>query len=166
MISIVIITIFSFLLEGIVSNIVSINSSLFVPLFSIISLILIYPFFNNDNSNFLKISFIIGLFYDFVYTDTLILNAFIFLTIGYLIKQINKRITNNVFNVIFMSILVISTYRIVTYSVLVFTNYLSWNFEYLLKSIYSSLILNIIFVVIVYLIADYFSRKYRIQKID
>lgn len=166
MISIILILLISFILEGMISSLFSPFGNIFIPLFSIISLVIIYPFFNNNNSNFLKTSFIIGVFYDLVYTDTLILNAFVFLVVGYLIKYINKRLTNNVFNVIIMSVFSVVSYRVLTYVVLVFVDYLKWDFNRLLESIYSSLILNIIYGVLMYLVADYFSRKYRIQKID
>lgn len=166
MISVLLILIISFLLEGVISNFISLSSNFFLPLFSIISLVVIYPFFNNDNSKFLRFSFALGIFYDLIYTDTFLLNGCIFLATGYLIKQINKRITNNAFNVIIISIIVVVFYRFITYMTLLFIGYLTFEWQILIKSIYSSLILNILYGLFLYLIADYFSRKYRIQKID
>ena len=45
---IVLISMISFFLDGILSRYILPNS-LFLPLFTIVSLVIIYPYFNNDN---------------------------------------------------------------------------------------------------------------------
>ena len=158
--------IISFLLDGILSNIISMHNNLLIPLLSIMSLIIIYPYFKKDDIKYLEYVFIYGLIYDLIYTDTLILNAVIFTFIGFIIIGINVIISNNYLNIFLISFLVIISYRIITYFILVFTRYLEFNINNLVKSITSSLLLNIIYVVFVFLLTDVISNKFNIKKID
>jgi rod shape-determining protein MreD len=157
--------IISFLLDSILTSFIPINS-IFLPLFSLISLIIIYPYFHKEENRYLVFSFLLGLLYDICYTDTIFLNAFIFLLISFFIKLINEYISNNVFNISFISMLVITIYRIITYFVLVIINYLKYDFNDLLVSIYSSLIINVFYGIMLYLITDFISKKYKIDKIE
>jgi rod shape-determining protein MreD len=166
MIIVIPIIIISMLLESIISNFIALDSSIFIPLFSIISLVIIYPYFNNNDFNYLKYCTIIGLCYDIIFTNTLILNMVMFFVIGVVIKLINVFISNNPLNITLISVASIIVYRFFTYIVLVTIGYFKYDFDYLLKSIYSSIFINVIYAIIVYLIADYYSKKYRISKID
>lgn len=155
----------SFVLENSLTLLIS-SGTLFTSLFVVTSLVLIYPFFNNKNNNYLVISFLIGLMYDFVYTDTLFLNALIFLILGLFVEKINEALSNNALNVMIMTFFTVSLYRILTYVVLLLVGYLHLDFSLLLASLYESYLANILYSLVMYLIFDYFSRKYRILKID
>lgn len=158
--------IISFFLESIVSNFIGIDSKILVPLFTLISLIIIYPYFKSNNSAYLKACILIGLFYDFVYTDTLILNAMAFLTIGYFITKYNYLFSTNIPNLCIMIPLAIIIYRIFVYSILCLSEFISFSWDNLFLSIYSSLVINIIYGILIYLITNYFAKKYQIKKID
>lgn len=158
------ILIFSFYLEGILSRLVDI--SFLIPLTTLLSLILIYPYLYDSKRNYYIICFITGLIYDIVYTNTLFLNSFIFLLIGYLISLLNIIITNNSLNVIIISLIIITIYRITTYLILVFVDYLNFNILDLFNSIIYSIILNIIYISIMYKITDLISKKIGIYKKD
>ena len=54
---------------------------------------------------------------------------------------------------------IIILYRITTYLILVLFNYIDFNFIYLFKSIYSSVLINIIYLIIVTLIYKKISSK-------
>lgn len=155
----------SFFLDSILTTFIPIDS-IFLPLFSLISLIVIYPYFHKEENSYIKFSFLLGLLYDIVYTDTLFLNAFVFLLISFCIKLIHEYISNNIFNVSIMGLLVVTIYRIITYFILAIINYLSYDFNELLVSIYSSLIINVFYGIILYLVTDFISRKYKIDKIE
>lgn len=157
--------IISFFLDSIITSFIPIDSIL-LPLFSLISLIIIYPYFHKEENSYLIFSFLLGLLYDIVYTDTIFLNTFIFLLIAFIIKLINEYISNNMFNVSIMTLLIVIIYRIITYFVLVIINYLTYNFHDLLVCIYSSLILNVFYGISLYLITDFVSKKYKIDKIE
>ena len=161
-----VVTVLSFLLEGIVSNIVGITSTWLVPLFSIVSLIIIYPYFNHEEGNFLKVCFAVGLFYDLVYTDTLVINACIFTLIGFFIRWLNSWMSNHAISVLFITFLTIFVYRILMYLILIVVGFLPFDLNTLVTSITSSLLLNLIYSEVLYLITDFMSKKYRIRKID
>lgn len=162
----IIVTIISFFLESLVSNFVSIHSNLFLPLFTIVALVIIYPYFKKDRSNYYKVAAILGLFYDIVFTDTLILNLFLFLMTAYFITKMNYMLSNNYFNVALMTVLAIAFYRSISFFVLVIIGYLPFSWFALGRGIMTSLVLNVIYAVILYGITDFISHKYHITKID
>ncbi len=162
----IIVTIISFFLESLVSNFVSIHSNLFLPLFSIVALVIIYPYFKKERSNYYKVAAILGLFYDIVFTDTLILNLFLFLMTAYFITKMNYMLSNNYFNVALMTVLAIAFYRSISFFVLVIIGYLPFSWFALGRGIMTSLVLNVIYAVILYGITDFISHKYHITKID
>ena len=157
--------IISFFLDCIISSIVSMTG-IFLPLCTIVSLVIIYPYFKKDDISYYKWAMCIGFFYDIAYTDTLLLNACIFFIIAFLIKTLNFFLTNNTLNTIVMTTSSIIVYRVLTYLVLWIIDYISPNFIILLKSIYSSLIINIVYSIIIFIITNYLSKKYRIRKAE
>lgn len=156
----------SFFLDSIVSMFVPIDTNFFVPLFSIVSLIIIYPYFNHREGDYMKMACVLGLCYDFIYTDTLFLHCMLFFVLAQVIRLLNVWFSNNVISVSFMSIIIIVVYRMLEYGILCLIGFLPFDMEFFLKGIYASLLLNVIYCVIVYLITDWVSRKYRILKID
>ena len=134
----------SLILDGIFSKWIN---SLFTPL----ALIFLYK--NNDRYLYALLA---GFFYDIAYTDTLFLNAIIFVLLLYLIELIFKKITFNFFNVVLISILIIVLYRVSIFLILVVINYIDFNLFNLLYGILYSLI-NIIFVIIYYFISKKFK---------
>ena len=157
------IIIISFFLEGIFSTMVGAHT-IFCPLFTLMSIILVYPYFNKRNSSYYKTCFIVGLFYDLVYTDTIVFNAFLFVLMGIVIVKLNDVFANNYLNSGIMATLVIILYRVITYLFLVLTGNINFSFMILFKSIYESLLANIIYIMVVYGITDYLSKKFKITK--
>lgn len=141
--------IISFILDNFISNFIN-HNSLFYPLFTLLSLIIIYPKFTKKINKYYLTSFLLGLIYDIAVTDTLFLNAFIFLLLSYIINYIFRKIPYNYLSVLIISVISIIYYRVITYIVLLLLNYLNFNILILLKSIYNSLILNIIYITILY----------------
>ena len=148
-----IIVIISFLLDNVISNLLNYNS-IFNPLFTLTSLILIYPNFNKKSNNYFIYAFILGLIYDISITNTLFLNAFVFFSLSLLIRFVLKKIKYNYLSILVLLLGSIIYYRLITYIILVIINYLNFSFYYLFKSIYSSIFLNIIYISFVYLIIN------------
>ena len=151
------ISIISFLLDGILSNYLPTNG-IFMPLFTLMCLIVIYPHFN-DNSWYYKYAFILGIFYDIVYTGTFIFYASVFLLISFIISKLNRTLTESYINLIIISIVSIIIFRTITYLLIVLTGNLSFDFYYLFRGIYSSILINVIYVVILKFITSKFKRK-------
>lgn len=151
-----IILIISLLLQSLFSNFIAINTNLFNPIFPLIAILIIYPYFKKNNKKYLIYSVVYGFLYDLFYTETFILYAFLFFLIALLIIKLNKYFSKNIINIIIMTILIVISYRVIVYTLLVLINYLSFNIFVLFKSIYSSLILNILYAVILYVL---YNRK-------
>ncbi|MEG2322476.1 MAG: hypothetical protein RSB71_03245 [Bacilli bacterium] len=160
---IIFVSVLSFLMDGILSKYIA-STSLFLPLFTIISLIIIYPYFNNNDYRYLKYVSIMGLLYDIAYMNTVFFNFFIFLILGFIVLFIFYFLTNNYLFNILTSVICIVIYRIIIYLFLVIVKNYSFSFNILFKSIYSSLILNIIYCTIVYLFTSLYSKKHKILK--
>lgn len=156
--------ILSFWLDYIFLNVVS-NNSIIFPLFTLMSVIIIYSFFKRHKYNkYLTICAGLGILYDVVYADALFLNLGLFLFLGILVKLFFKSFSYNLINSIVIGFLVICFYRLLSYIVLVTSGYLYWSFGLLLKGIYSSLIINLIYIICLYSVLSYINKKHTIQR--
>lgn len=154
----------SFALDGIMSNIFPIYS-IFASLFTIVSLLIMYPYFNSDKTKFIVSAILLGLFYDIVYTNSLFINTFSFLLIAFIIMLIYNYITINKLNIIFINILIILSFQVISYILLCITGYTKFNDETLITGLYSCLISNVIYGYLLYFITLFLSKKYKIRKI-
>jgi len=115
------------------------QNSLFFPLFTLLSLVITCSY---------KTSFLIGFIYDIIFTNTLFFNSFIFLVIMYIVKKLYMSFSYNYLTRIIIGIFAIILYRIICY--LLFTLFMIVPFDILslLKGIYSSLIVNFVYLLI------------------
>ena len=140
------ILVISFLLDNLISFFLNTNL-LFNPLLSLVSLIIIFRYYHRkDENKYLITSFVLGLVYDIVCTDTIFLNAGIYLLLSLFIIKFYKIFSYNLLNSAILLIIVIIIYRSITFLVLSNFNFISFNLYHLLQSIYSSLILNLLYV--------------------
>ena len=92
MILLIIYVLFSFIIEGFMSNIFTstlTNISYFTTIYTIISFVIIYPYFYNKKKYYILLV-ILGILFDMLYTSTFIVNVFIFLVIGFVIYLLNN----------------------------------------------------------------------------
>lgn len=159
---IVFISMISFFLDGILSKYISPNS-LFLPLFTLVSLVIIYPYFNNNNYRYFKYIAILGLLYDIAYMNMLFYNFFIFMLLGFVNIFIKYLLSHRLYINVIVTIILIIIYRFINF---IFINITIGNIDFydLIKNIYSSLILNIIYCIFIYLISEWYSKKHKILK--
>lgn len=153
------ILIVSFLLEGVVSNFVPVNG-FFAPLFTLITLIVIYPLFD-ENSNYYKYAFITGLAYDLFYTDTIIFHAIVFCFMAFLITRMNLVLTDNYINVLIIIAICILIYRCFTYCLFVLVSSITFDIIALILSVLKSLLLNLIYSAIIFFVVKKIQKKYK-----
>ncbi len=136
----------SFFLDGIVSFVFN-NNILFNSLFSLMSLIIVFKYYKRreDLKYLINVS-IVGLLMDIIYTDTLFLNAGIYLIVGIVVIKYYKFFTYNLLNSVILSFIVIILYRLLNFLVLSNIGEISVDFYKLIESIYSSLLLNLIYI--------------------
>ena len=154
----------SFILEGIVSNLVPANS-LFIPLFAIVALLVSYPYFNDNRVKYLIYSGALGFLYDLVYTNTPFINTFSFLISSLIIILICKFITINKLNLILIALFILLFHQTVNYILLCLFNYRIFNNITLLEGLYSSLIINVIYSYIAHIIISIISKKCKYRRI-
>lgn len=166
MIVVVFTLIISFLLESIVSNFVPLDSILFLPLFTLVSLIIVSPYFNKKEADYLKLCVVTGLFYDIVFTDTLCFHLLLFVLLGMFISKIMSYINFNFISIFILIPILITLYRTLSYSIICFSGFLTFDWTVLGESIYSSFLLNLFYGMILYFITDKLAKKYHIYKVD
>lgn len=153
----------SLLLEAIFSNIVSLNS-LLIPLFLITSLVIIYPYFCKKNINFFLVCLVSGFLYDLIFADSLFINTLSFSFAGIIIILGYSYVNYSIYSSNILNIIVIILYRIISYLLLCIIGYTTFNENILLSGISSSLILNIIYGLILYLVIDMISKIFVIKR--
>jgi len=159
-----IILIVSVLLDQVFLSLIQ-NHSVLFPLFTLMSLIVIYPFFRKSQYHaYLSIALFLGGVYDIVYMNTLFLNLGLFLLVGILIKFFFKVFSINLINNTIVGIIIILLYRSVTYFILLCSGYLNWSFSLFIKGIYSSLIVNLMYVIVIHLVLLLMSHKFKIRR--
>lgn len=158
-----VILIVSFLLESTFTNIVSINSCL-IPLFSLTSLVLIYPYMKKKKENYIIICLILGLFYDIVFTDSIFVNTMCFGIIGGLVIVCYNYVKFNVYTANIINIIMLITYRIFSYIMLLSINYIAFNSYTFFSGIYNSLLINIVFGIVLYFIMELLDKILNTKK--
>lgn len=159
--------IISFFLDGLISNYTKINiidPSYLRTIFSVISLVITFKYFDNDKK-YLSILIPLGILFDIVYTNTFLLNTFIFFVIYLILKQLDYTIPNNLLTINIKAIIAIFIYHILSYIILLITHYNPYSINLLFKILSRSIIMTIIYTTISYLIIKKIYNYLNIQKI-
>lgn len=159
------ICIISLLLESIISNFFSTLNSIFIPLFCIVALIILFPYFTRVSS-YLIICFIYGLFYDILFSNFLFLNAFLFFLIGMIMTVLYHIWSEHIISILLFTFLSIIIYKIFYTFLLSIILKIQWDSIICFKTIASSLILNFIYAFLLYFVTEFFQKKWKIYKID
>lgn len=151
--------IISFVLDSLTSNLLMLSSYLY-PLFSLMSMVIIYPYLKKrETKKYYFLCVVLGFFYDLLYTNTLFLNTIFFLLLALLTKMLYNLINHTIYSTVCISIFMISLYRLGNYLVFLLIGYIDLNLKLLFRSIYSSLLLNIIYVVLFYYSVRFINKK-------
>lgn len=157
----IIFLIVSFVIEGLISNYVfsSFNNlSIFSTLYTLITLIVIYPYFYNEKKYYILL-IIFGLLMDVVYTNTFMLNIFIFIIISFIVKILNFILPENILMMNIISIISVILYHILTYILLTLINYNTYPISLLLDICINSIAMTIIYTSIIYLLSKTLYTK-------
>lgn len=158
-----IIMIFSFIFEGILTYILP--QSLYLTTYcTLAALLIIYPYFRKDNFRYYMACALIGFFYDIIYTNTIILNAFIFVLIGFLITVIDNVISNNSINDILEMIFLIIIYQSINFFFLAMLDYTTFSLKIYLTSLIHPMLLTLLYTWLLYIITNYIGEKLKIKR--
>ena len=152
----IIYVIFSFILDGFISNYInySINDiSYFNTIYTIISLILVYDYFINKKKYFFLV-LTISILFDIVYTGTILINTLLFFIIYEITIFIDKLLPPNIITINIKCLVGIFSYY--TLSLLLFIIFQFNNYElYLLwELLLRSIIMTITYTSISYLVLN------------
>lgn len=160
---IIIFLIISFLLDGIIFSLTSINGVV-EPLFSLLALIILYPYYCCDKRKMYICATVVGILYDIVYTNTLFLNTIVFVGIMYLVDRIYKVLTNNFFNTFIVSTIIICLYRVVIYIFFFILGVVDLEPADIISSVSHSLFINYIYITIFYFTLYGIAKKLQIKR--
>ena len=158
---------FSFLVQGIISNYIgySINHlSWFLTIYPLINLLILIPYFQEQKKNLLLV-IVFGLFMDIVYTNTFILNACLFTLIYYFSKCFHFFFPYNLFTVNISNLLSIFLYHIISFLFLLLLRYDHYSFMVLVKMLTHSVVMTIIYTSIMYLLIHFIYDKLDLKEI-
>lgn len=159
-----IIILVSLILDGILSNFLPYlytNLSIFTPLLTLVSIFMIYPFFKKKEKTYFILIFIVGIIYDLFYTNLLFFNGVLFVTIGLLIKYIYKTYEITPLRLILYIVILVTSYESLTGIILLIYNVVPVTFYKVFYKIINSLLLNIIYSELIYLIIKLIPNKYK-----
>ena len=153
----ILLSIISFIFDGIFSVLFEKNS-LFLSLFSLTSLVLIYPHIIKKYK-LLYFSLGLGFCYDIIYTQTPLFYTILYVLLGLVILLYFKFFPYNIVSALISTTVLIFLYRIISYTCVVLINENNFSWNIFIKSFYSSLISNAIYVIIFYNILRIYYKK-------
>ncbi len=160
----VIILLLSIIIDGVLTNFLPYlvnNLSYFTPLFTVTSIFLIYPFYRKNKRLYFITLFITGFIYDLFYTNLLFYNGVLFVIIGLITYLLYKNFEVNFFKLIIYIILIIISYESINALLLLIYNVVPITTSKIVYKISHSLIINVIYGEIVYLIIKKLPKKYK-----
>ena len=155
----------SFILDGIISNYLPFelaNPSCLKTIYTIIALTIMYNSFYNQKK-YLTILIILGVLFDIVYTNTILLNTIIFITIYLVLYNIDYLIPTNIITINIKSIICVFVYYTLTYIILLLSHFNIYDFRLLLGILLKSIIMTILYTTISYLIIKKIYKNKKIK---
>ncbi len=159
--------IFSYLVQGIISNYLGYtyaNLSIFSTIYVLISLLVIRPYFENEKK-YLLLLIIFGLLMDITYTSTFILNICFFITVYYFSKAFHFFFPYNFFTINISSLLSIFIYHILSFLFLLILKYDSYSIQMLLKILTHSVIMTLLYTSFLYFITTFIQKKLELKEV-
>ena len=160
----VILFIISFFLDGILSNFLPYivgDLSFFTPMLTIVSIVVLYPFFAKKLKTYFVSCFLLGLCYDFMYTNMLFYNAILFLMLGLLSVLLYRYIQVNWLSILLFIFIMIVSYECMNAIIILIFNLVPMTFYRLLYKLGHSLLLNLLYGELLYFIIWLLPKKYK-----
>ena len=160
----IVIMILSLLLDGLLTNYLPylVNDlTYFTPLLTLTSIFIIYPLYRKKEKEYFISIFILGLVYDLLYTNLLFFNAVLFVFIGFIIRFIVKNFELSYVKIIIYMVLIVIFYESLTVLFLGLYNIVPVSINKLIYKILQSLILNMIYGELLFIVIRLLPKKYK-----
>lgn len=149
----ILIIIFSLFLDFLLSNINYSLFSYFYPMITITTIVYLSNFYTNSNrSNYYLLVFLTSIIYDSIFVGNLLITVSSFMAVAILNMFLKRHLRSNLFNNILMLIVSIILYEVFILLLLFVVGYKSFEFGMLLYKITHSLLLNTIYIIIMFLV--------------
>lgn len=149
----ILIIIFSLFLDFLLSNINYSLFSYFYPMITITTIVYLSNLYTNPNrSNYYLLVFLTSIIYDSIFVGNLLITVSSFMIVAILNMFLKRHLRSNLFNNILMLILSIILYEVFILLLLFVVGYKSFEFGMLLYKITHSLLLNTIYIIIMFLV--------------
>ena len=149
----ILIIIFSLFLDFLLSNINYSLLSYFYPMLTITTIVYLSNLYTNPNrSNYYLLVFLTSIIYYSIFVGNLLITVSSFMIVAILNMFLKRHLRSNLFNNILMLILSIILYEVFILLLLFVVGYKSFEFSMLLYKITHSLLLNTIYIVIMFLV--------------
>ena len=149
----ILIIIFSLFLDFLLSNINYFLLSYFYHMITITTIVYLSNLYTNPNrSNYYLLVFLTSIIYDSIFVGNLLITVSSFMIVAILNMFLKRHLRSNLFNNILMLILSIILYEVFILLLLFVVGYKSFEFGMLLYKITHSLLLNTIYIVIMFLV--------------
>lgn len=135
--------------------------SIFTPMLTLVSLLIIYPLYRKKEKKYFIILFITGIIYDLLYTNLLFYNALVFVLFGFIIKFIYKNLDVSSIKLIFYEILIIVAYELLISLFILIFNLVPISINEIVYKITHSLLLNLIYSELLYLVIKIIPKRYK-----
>ena len=160
----IIIMIVSLILDGVLTNYLPYlvgNLTYFTPMFTVVSIFILYPFYRKSEVKYFIILFILGIIYDLFYTNLVFLDGCLFVVLGYISYRIQRNFGLNYLKNILYAIIMIFSYEILFAFILFVYNMVPITIPLVIYKISHSLILNIIYLELLFIIINSIPKKYK-----
>lgn len=162
MIVCMIILVVSFLLDGVLTNFLPFSVgdlSLFTPLTTIVAIVVLYPLFYKQEKKYYILSFVTGIIYDLFYTNLWFFDGFMFLFIAFIVCHLSRVMGDNYLKILLQILVIIIIYEVSFALLIALFNLVPMTIERLIYKISHSLILNLIYGEILYVIIKALPKK-------
>lgn len=166
---VLIITGLSLILDGIFTNFLPylVNDlSIFTTMFTVIIVFVLYPLFVGNDKKYYIYSFFLGVIYDLFYTNLFLYDGLMFLLLAVVTVWIYKNFEVNKLHAIFCIVLMIFLYEVIFAFLLFVFNLVPVTFDKVLYKFLHSLVSNVIYGELIFIIIGFLPKKYRIRKLN
>ena len=163
----IILLVISFLFQGIMSNFLGYilgNISIFSTIYVLITLMLIYPYFENKKKYFLVLV-IFGWLVDVVYSNTFLLHISLFYVIYKFSNFFHFFFPYNLVTINVSNVLGVFIYHILSFVVLSLLRYDNYSLIMLVKVLGSSIIMTVIYTTISYLVIKLLRQRIELKEV-
>ena len=163
MITGIIIIIISLLLDGLLTNFFPYVGSLsiFTPLLTVVAISIVYPLFRKKENKYLLTLFIVGIIYDLLYTNLYFIDGVLFFIIGLISIKLYKYLEIDNIKILLLSLIVIVVYEVLLFLIIFVFRITDVTLFRLIYKISHTILLNILYGEILYIIITLLPNNYK-----